>query len=285
MSEVIEREFLVNDLRICAREYGAGQPRQVIALHGWLDNCASFHWLAPQLEGCHVVALDLAGHGHSQHRSAHGSYNIWDDCLDVVAIADQLGWQQFTLLGHSRGAIGSFLLAAALAERVERLVLLDGIIVAPADPAEAASQLGSYLKDQRANYGKAATAIPDFESALQRRCEKLGMEADDCKPLVERACQFESDGSVRWRHDARVYGASAVKLDHQQQESFIDALEVPTLFLLAEQGFAQWQEMRDRVTRNAFIDAREHAGGHHMHMTREHAASIGSVISQWLASD
>ncbi len=283
MSEAVEREFLVNDLAIHAREYGAGQATRVITLHGWLDNCASFHWLAPELENCHVIALDLAGHGHSQHRSAHGSYNIWDDCLDVIAIADQLGWQEFTLLGHSRGAIGSFLLAAAMGERVERLVLLDGIIVAPAEPGEAASQLGSYLKDQRANYGKAATPIPDFATALQRRCEKLGMVADDCQPLVERASRTEPDGTVRWRHDPRIFGASAVKLDQDQQDSFIDALAVPTLFLLAEKGFAQWQEMRDRVARNPHIDAREHAGGHHMHMEREHAASIAGIISQWLA--
>jgi pimeloyl-ACP methyl ester carboxylesterase len=35
------------------------------ALHGWLDNAASFERLAPMLDGCFVVAPDLVGHGRS----------------------------------------------------------------------------------------------------------------------------------------------------------------------------------------------------------------------------
>jgi hypothetical protein len=37
----------------------------VIALHGWLDNANSFARLAPKLKGLRIVALDMAGHGHS----------------------------------------------------------------------------------------------------------------------------------------------------------------------------------------------------------------------------
>ena len=44
-----------------------GAPR-VLCLHGWLDNAASFVPLAPLLDRLDVVALDLPGHGHSEHR-------------------------------------------------------------------------------------------------------------------------------------------------------------------------------------------------------------------------
>jgi len=93
----------------------------VIALHGWLDNAASFSHLAPLLPGLRIVALDQAGHGHSSHRAPGSGYQLWDYALDVLLVADQLGWQKFALLGHSMGAIVSLLLAGAVPERISRL--------------------------------------------------------------------------------------------------------------------------------------------------------------------
>src|SRR5690606_41685879 len=65
------------------------------------SDLASFDVLAPQLENVHLIALDCAGHGFSGHRS---SYNIWEDVGELFAVADLLGWNEFALLGHSRGA-------------------------------------------------------------------------------------------------------------------------------------------------------------------------------------
>ena len=43
------------------RSPGTGGQR-VLALHGWLDNAASFVPLAAQLPGLELVAIDLPGH-------------------------------------------------------------------------------------------------------------------------------------------------------------------------------------------------------------------------------
>ena len=64
-----ERSFQVNDLTLASKEWGRSGYAPVIALHGCLYNAASFDRMLPFMENLHVIALDLAGHGRSSHRS------------------------------------------------------------------------------------------------------------------------------------------------------------------------------------------------------------------------
>lgn len=72
--------------------------QRILALHGWLDNCASFHYLAPNLisrlgENAELVALDLPGHGWSSHKSVDGPPMLLSEALYYVSdVLDQLGW-------------------------------------------------------------------------------------------------------------------------------------------------------------------------------------------------
>ena len=61
-------------IELAAHLYGPEDGFPVLALHGWLDNAASFARLAPKLQGLRIVALDFAGHGHSDHRAAGAGY-------------------------------------------------------------------------------------------------------------------------------------------------------------------------------------------------------------------
>ncbi|MEZ5601350.1 MAG: alpha/beta fold hydrolase [Candidatus Competibacteraceae bacterium] len=99
MSE--ELELQTPYLRLAARAWGPLDGVPVLALHGWLDNAASFDALAPLLPNTRLVALDLTGHGRSEHRPAGVHYHFVDFIPDVVAAADALGWNRFALLGHS----------------------------------------------------------------------------------------------------------------------------------------------------------------------------------------
>ncbi len=274
----LERRFDVNDMRLAAQCWGAGNAIPVIAIHGWLDNSASFSSLAPLLDDCEVLALDLAGHGHSDHRSQHGAYNIWDDLLDIVAIADAMNWPRFNLLAHSRGAFVALLLAAALPERINAAVMLDGILTVASEVDQAPATLGNYLKDQKARYQRPSRLFETVEDAVATRAEKLGLSESETLPLVERALNAAADG-WRWRHDARVGGASAFKLTNSLQTSFLNAFEAKGLLIMAEDGFGKWPELKERVSTNANITITEHPGGHHMHMQRAHYQSLAGQIA------
>ena len=71
---------------------------------------------------------------------------IRDSAEDVLLVAEQLGWERFSLMGHSLGAIVSVLVAGSLPERIERLALIDGLIPYTGEADGAPKRLGDALK-------------------------------------------------------------------------------------------------------------------------------------------
>mgnify|MGYP006388282055 CR=1 FL=1 len=71
---VVPLQWQVNNLQLAGLSWGEPGEKPLLALHGWLDNAASFIPLLPLLEKYHVVALDFAGHGGSEHRAAGYDY-------------------------------------------------------------------------------------------------------------------------------------------------------------------------------------------------------------------
>lgn len=81
----LECALPLSSIRLAAMAWGHSAGLPVLALHGWLDNAASFARLAPLLPDWRIVALDLAGHGHSKHRPAGCRYHLMDYVFDVIA--------------------------------------------------------------------------------------------------------------------------------------------------------------------------------------------------------
>ena len=168
-NQVTPISFAVNDITLAGQRWHNGDGWRVLCLHGWLDNSESFALLAPLLDDCDVVAFDMAGHGQSDHRSRHGGYNIWDDHIDIEAVADMLGWDRFVLLGHSRGAISSFLFSTAMPERVQRLVLLDGLFPPNRELRTAPEQLRAFLTQRSRILRKQRRVYGSVEEAFSSR--------------------------------------------------------------------------------------------------------------------
>ncbi len=262
------------------RNGGAGRP--VLALHGWLDNAASFDALAPLLDGADVVAVDLAGHGLSYHRSPQSAYNIWDDLPDLLRLADALGWPRFHLLGHSRGAIIAALLTATLPERVESLVLLDGLAPQTAEVGRYFDQLGNHLREHLAAIGRVGTTYPSAERALQVRCRIAGISERAARPIVERGL-MPVDGGVRWRADPRLQLPSAVRLNPAQVVELKRRLGQwgRAQLIAAEQGLGQ----RLRGESLAGIELAILPGDHHFHLEDAAAEIARRTLRFWQRID
>ncbi len=114
-------------LRLSAKCWGNPKGFPILAFHGWLDNAATFDHLAPYLNGFRLVSLDLPGHGFSDHRSFGSCYHFSDLMVDILEVLDVLGWQHFSLLGHSMGAGVASYIAGIIPEKISSVILIEGL--------------------------------------------------------------------------------------------------------------------------------------------------------------
>ncbi len=282
MTDAAPRElsWRVNGLRLAGLAWGDPGARPLLALHGWLDNAASFSRLAPLLERHQVVAVDLTGHGRSDRRSADAGYQIWEDLPELTGVLDTLGWETFDLLGHSRGAAIASLLAAAFPERVARLVLLDGLTPEPVAEDLFPSQLRKYVEDRHYWQARDNRVYASIEAAVASRAgEKLSTEAAEV--LVRRNLQ-PCEGGYTWTTDLRLRGASAVKLTAGQIRAVLGGLSMPTLLLMAEDGLGKRPALAAAARQSiANLQLETVAGGHHCHMEAP-VVAVASRINRFL---
>ncbi|MBI3907196.1 MAG: alpha/beta fold hydrolase, partial [Pseudomonas fluorescens] len=205
MNHVVEEVRLsLPHIELAAHLFGPEDGLPVIALHGWLDNANSFARLAPKLKGLRVIALDMAGHGHSGHRPPGAGYAMWDYAHDVLQVAEQLGLRKFALMGHSMGAIASLIIAGSMPERVTHLALIDGIIP-PTDKGEnAAERMGMALQAQLDLREKRKPVYDTLDRAIEARMKGLVAVSREAAELLAQRGLMPVPGGYTWRTDNRL---------------------------------------------------------------------------------
>lgn len=269
---------------VAAHLYGPEDGLPVIALHGWLDNAATFSRLAPLLEGLRIIALDLPGHGHSDHRPAGAAYNIWDYAHDVLQTAEQFGWQRFSLLGHSMGAIVSVLLAGAMPARVARLALIDGVIPFTGEAESAPRKLGESLQAMLNVDDKRKPVYTSFEQAVAARMKGVGAVSHDAAELLALRGLMPVPGGYTWRTDARLMLPSPLRLSRAHAVAFINRVACPASLVLANQGLMNDPSMQALIDTLPF-DVHRLDGGHHLHLDDVSGAqAVAAVFNPFFCS-
>ena len=270
-------------IEVAAHLYGPEDGQPVIALHGWLDNAATFSRLAPLLEGLRIVALDLPGHGHSDHRPLGAAYNIWDYAHDVLQTAEQFGWKRFSLLGHSMGAIVSVLLAGAMPERVERLALIDGVIPFTGEAETAPQKLGESLQKLLAVDDKRKPVYATFEQAVAARMKGVGAVSHEAAERLAQRGLMPVPGGYTWRTDARLMLPSSMRLTRAHALAFVHCVACPASLILAEQGLLNQPAMVELIQTLPF-ELHRLPGGHHLHLDNHLGAeAVAAVFNPFFA--
>lgn len=112
--------------RLHAQRFGSASAPLVLCVPGLSANMKSFDFLGERLSGerRQLVALDLRGRGKSDVTPL-GSYGWEAHARDVFAAADALDANEFSIIGHSMGAMVALTAACIQGARIEHLVLID----------------------------------------------------------------------------------------------------------------------------------------------------------------
>lgn len=115
---------------------GHSDAPPLLMIHGWLSYRGVWRQTAEAFKDSHYcVAIDLLGFGNSD-KPADADYSIAAQGQRVLQLADALGFDRFTLMGHSMGGQIALCIASMLAPaRVAKLVSVAGIVSAGLMPA------------------------------------------------------------------------------------------------------------------------------------------------------
>ena len=275
MSELIS--FQIDGLNFQGLCFGPNDGVPVLALHGWLDNAASFELLAPLLLGCRVVAVDQRGHGLSDHLNR--PYHIWDGVPDVIGILDALKWDQAILLGHSMGAAVSSLVASAFPDRISQLWLIEGLGPWTNSDWEAPDLLRESTKRLRLLSARQKPVYEKVEQAIEARIRGsvLPLTRKAATLIVMRGLVKNPKGWT-WTSDQYLTLTPLFRLNEKQIKVFIERLTMPVSLVLGDRGFFKDPLfLPGRIKLCAEVRVETFEGGHHLHLEGAEQA-----IAKWL---
>ena len=257
-----QRRMAVNGTEIACRIAGQGEP--LLLLHGHPQTQAIWHKVAPYLTSQFTVVLaDLRGYGDSgkpEPDAEHLNYSKREMAKDQFELMAVLGFNQFSVVAHDRGARVAHRLALDHPQAVKRLVLMD---IAPT--------LSMYRQTTE-TFARAywhwfflirpaplpeALIMADADLYLR---SVMGSRSAGMQPFTEEAYAdylrcLQLDGTARGICED--YRASA-GIDLQHDEADVNAgrkVKCPLLVLWGEQGtvgkcfapLAEWEKVAENV--------------------------------------
>lgn len=265
---------------IAAIAFGPQDGKPILAVHGWLDNAASFVPIAKYLPEYRIIAIDLPGHGHSSHKPESSYMHFVDYMPDIVFVLDELGWDKFGFLGHSLGAAVLGMVAGLIPDRVTTLCIIDAIGPYHASPNHLPDQMLQSIKEYRLISKKRLPKYNSKEEAIAARLKASPMQQSSVEHIVNRGLFLDSDNNYKWRTDPRLLVKSLIMFSESQVDSFLARITAPTCLVKSTDGWPFTEESyhnRKKIIKNLTIH--EIKGKHHLHM--DEAETVGKIFNDF----
>ena len=163
----------------------AGKGKNIVLIHGFLENHKMWNYLVDQLKATHnVLVLDLLGHGKSDGLCDVHTMEQQAQMINRLMLEKEI--MQATVIGHSMGGYVSLAFAELFPEKLSGLILLNSHPFSDGEEKKKARERA--IKTVEANYlAYIKAAIPSFfapdnRNRYKKQIEKLVAEASQMKP-------------------------------------------------------------------------------------------------------
>lgn len=100
---------------------GSG-PRKVLVLHGWFGDENTFAPMSDSFSLDEFTYVFMAYRGYGASRDIKGDFTISEISADARALASELGWTRYSLIGHSMGGMAIQRVLADEPGAVEKII-------------------------------------------------------------------------------------------------------------------------------------------------------------------
>ena len=185
--------------------HGQG-PERIVFIHGFQASARIWRLVQSALPADRFasIAIHNRGAGGSEAPPDEGDFCIEAFASDAVELVEQLGWRDFTLVGHSLGGATVARMAVDRPELLKGLVLLD-----PADPdgrevpeGEAGALIDRMIAARREQMARGVVGDGIDVSATGASGEFMRQLAEDMRAAPERRLR----GSLRSMFNIRIGG-------------------------------------------------------------------------------
>lgn len=272
-------------IELAISEWGCPDGIAVIALHGWLDNMASYYpmigdgqWLIDN--NIRLITVDSAGHGASQHRSPAQGYPLAEYVQDLHELIEVMELQAPIIMGHSMGGAIASLYAGTEVANLSKLILIESLGPVTHAPEQAPNQMARFLNNKHRHLNSTKRLLDNLEPLIKLRQEHSQLTETNARLIIERN-MTETEAGFAWRSDQRLRLPSSMYLSPDQVNAFISEINCPTLVIFATDGPIQnypvIQGRFELLNKGTLVAL---TGGHHLHM--ENPADVKEEVIKFL---
>jgi len=105
---------------------GSGD-HHVLAIHGWFGSARGWGSLPEFLDGSAYTYVFMNLRGYGDRKEVIGEFTVDEAAADALAVADDLGWDRFSVVGHSMGGKIAHQVLLRAPDRVRALIGLNPV--------------------------------------------------------------------------------------------------------------------------------------------------------------